>query len=553
MYRVLVVDDEPIHCRELVNMIRSLRSSYEVAEAANGVSALEILNKEEFDILITDVKMPLMDGLQLIEALGERANKIKIVILSGYDYFDYAKRAIKLGACDYLLKPVDEDIIEAMLRRVEGLLEIQIAEEKAREKLQEQLNIAYPLYIDNVMNKWVKGELGEDEAKKLDGVFQNEGYCRFFLIQAFSIESSALNDNNPNKYDEIKPYLRDIVFSHLEQFGLTLSFFLENKRVVIAGIIKSLKSEDTDYKNRLEHQLKQLADIIYEERHLKIRAGVSSSHKCMSGDFKEAYRNAYKEAVNALDYGFYKTGVVNFYDEDEAILEIDALLINDALETKIKNAVMSNDRNMAGDLVRYELRRIVENGKLPPDKILSYTEDLIFAFSNFVFHTVGKIHCDEHKAKIRQTLATCVDYLTLVRVSENLVMDIFKSAGDISKSRSSYIVQKCVDYICENLHEDLSVEVLAEKFHFNVSYFSTIFKKNTGKGLSDYITDARMHKAAQLLKMNNEKVYKIAKKVGFDDVKYFCKIFKKKFGVTPNYYRKISEAGIGEKQGVFSR
>jgi two-component system response regulator YesN len=554
MYRILVVDDEPIHRREMVNMIRSLRNSYEVAEAANGLNALEILNNEEFNIIITDVKMPLMDGLQLIEALDKRVNRIKVVILSGYDYFDYAKRALKLGACDYLLKPVDEDTIEAMLRRVEELLEIQMAGDKTREKLQEQLSIAYPVYVDNAMNKWINGELSEDEAKKLGGVFENKGYCRFILLQVSCLEANTDYNNTSNINEEMKSYLRDNVFNHLEQFGHKLSFFIENKSLIIAGSITSLECEDNDYTNRLEHQLKQLAAIIYEERHIKIKTGVSSAHNCMFSQFDanaEAYRQAYTEAVNALEYGFYKTRAVNFYSENEVIPGMNTLEISSSLETKIKNAVMSNDKNIAGEVIRNELRRVIENGKPIPDKIRSYAEELIFTFMNSVFHTLGKMHCSELTAKIKQTLATCIDYMELVKLSEYFVSDIFEAAEVISKSKSSYIVQKCVNYINEHLHEDLNVEVLADKFHFNVSYFSTIFKKNMGIGLSDYITDTRMQKAAQLLSLNNEKVYKIARKVGFCDVKYFYKIFRKKFGVTPNHYRKFSEVNINNKQGAF--
>ena len=553
MYRILVVDDEPIHRREMANIIRTLRNDYEVVEASNGINALETLNNGEFNILITDVKMPLMDGLQLIEALGEQAKKIKVVILSGYDYFDYAKRALKLGACDYLLKPIDEDTIEAMLKRVEELLEIQMAGERNRKKLQEQLNIAYPLYVDNTMNKWIREELNKDEIEKLGIIFQSEGYCRFFLIQAFGSETDICNlDVNTN--NGIKPYLRNIVINHLGQFGNILSFFVEGKRLIIAGIIISSKREDDHYKNRLEHQIKQLAATVCDKRQFRIKAGISSSHSCMSCKFddsgKEVYRKAYIEAVNALEYGFYKARTVNFYSADETILNTDTLAIDNSLETKMKDAVRNNDRNMAGEIVRNELRRIIENGKLPYDLLLSYSENLLLTFLNLIIFTVGKTQCDELTLKIEQMLANCVDYLELVRTSENLVEEIFETVGDISKDRSCYIIQKCVDYIYGHLDEELNVKVLADKFHFNASYFSTIFKKNMGKGLSDYITDIRMEKAAQLLKQSDEKIYTIAKRVGFCDVKYFYKIFRKKFGVTPSHYRKFLEVSIGEKQGV---
>ena len=538
MFKLLVVDDEPIHRRELANLIRTLRDGYEVCEADNGKDALELISRcEDFNILVTDVKMPLMDGLELIEAMGERIDKVKVVVLSGYDYFDYAKRALKLGACDYLLKPVDEDAVRTMLEKVEKLIEKQVKLDRVKNELQQQLDKTYPMYIDYTMNRLISGEAGEEEAKILEDMIKKDGHGRMFALYLYG--SGDLNTDIAEGcgQDSLKAFLRYTVHSLLKSFGHSLSFFLNGQQMITAGILKPANEEDAAYLLRLENEFYKLSEIIRQSYPVNIRIGVGNSHGCLY----EAYRAAAKEAMDALDFGFYSKAPVVFYSshQTEALSRI--FLKTGVPEALLKEAIGRHDRNKAGECFEAVTAGTLQ-GKPLPSMVKSYVKELLSTGLNLTVVYADKSFLDEINNRIKH-LSLCGDFCMLIRNAEEILEQMIQINQEMVKNKNRASVTQCLKYISEHLTEDISVDMLASRFHFNNSYFSTIFKKSTGVGLSEYIVEARMKKALQLLKNSDTKVYEVALKVGFRDVKYFCKAFKNKFGVTPNHFRRYANVG----------
>lgn len=152
MYRILLVDDEPRHRRGLAKMIKLLRPQYEVSEAKNGQEAVAMIGAGSFDIVITDIKMPMMDGLTFMETVRESIGSTKIIILSGYAYFEYAQKAVKLGAFDYILKPVNEERVNNFLCKVENKLEQERAELNEAERIKKELDLAFPTFLEVQLN-----------------------------------------------------------------------------------------------------------------------------------------------------------------------------------------------------------------------------------------------------------------------------------------------------------------------------------------------------------------------------------------------------------------
>lgn len=139
MYRLLIVDDEAIHRRGLTNMIGLLRPEYFISNAKNGLEALEYVHNNRVDIIITDIQMPIMDGLEFIERVRDSFREIKIIILSVYSNFDYARKAIALSAFEYILKPVEEESVDKVLTRVERELSLELTKKQEQENLMQQL------------------------------------------------------------------------------------------------------------------------------------------------------------------------------------------------------------------------------------------------------------------------------------------------------------------------------------------------------------------------------------------------------------------------------
>ncbi len=538
MLKLLVVDDEPIHRRELANLIRTLRSSYEVWEAENGKEALEVMNNQDFNILVTDVKMPLMDGLELIEALGERVDRMKVIVLSGYEYFDYAKRALKLGACDYVLKPIDEDAVEGMLQNVEDLIEKQMDSEKANKMLQQQLDKTYPMYIDHVMNRFTQCGNEKDEVKKVEDVFSREGQGRIFALYLYDSEGINTYANESGIRDTMKSFLRYTSHDMLKQYGHTISFFLDDPSFLMLGIMKPKVNEDTTYITGLKNVLSRLSLVVCENYQLKIRIGISGSYLCLYDNYKKAV----DEAIHALNYGFYSDEQIVLYHSEQDVLLDNTPLRTGTTEMLLRDAVSKYNKNKAWECFNEVVASISSDVKPVPTIVKGFLEETLSECLNSIVPIIEKDCLDEINKKIKE-LAFCGDFSMLKKAAREILQQMLESTQKIANDRNYFLIQKCINFVSEHYSEEINVDTLANIFHFNNSYFSTIFKKNIGVGLSDYIVDVRMQKALELLQSSSFKVYEVAQKVGYKDGKYFCKVFKNKHGVTPNYFRRYSEVG----------
>lgn len=538
MYRVLVVDDEPIHRREMAKLVRSLRNEYTVEEAENGKAALEMINNSKYNILITDVKMPVMDGLQLLESIEEKTSHMKIVVLSGYDYFEYAKGAIKFGACDYILKPVDPETVEMMLRRVEKLLKEQEENDKTRDSLRKELDVTYPVYLDYAMNRWIREELPLDNEPIIQDVIKNKGDCRILTISISDRKATASNSSTTMRKDEIKSYARNTIYDRLSAFGRNLSFFLEDKRLILAIILFSTNKINI-YADDFILELNQIASLFYEQQELIISIGISNSYKCSRHNCKTALR----EALQALEHCFYKIESICIYGIDGKFPMNNTLPDMPQFETELKDAIVQCDSERIFKCLDNFFSGLAKEARIAPDILINYTENLLISCLDTIKKSIENSDYLELSYKIRQSINQCTYLKELSETLRNLIIAIIDKFQTVLEDRNKYIIQKCIEYISGNLSEELSVETLANRFHFNPNYFSTIFKKNTGVALSYFILDMRMQKAVFLLQNSEKKIYEIAEKVGFRDVKYFCKVFKSKFGVTPNHYRIFAGKG----------
>lgn len=171
MFRVLVVDDEPRQRRILSNVIREFREEYEVLEAKNGEEALTLSMNRNIDIVFSDIRMPKMDGLSMIERISEHNPFVKIVIVSGYSDFSYAQKALDLHVYQYILKPIEEKKIWDIILQIEEDIRENSIRQKEKEVMIEQLNMLLPFYIEHLLNKWVKGEGTLAELNEVAGIF----------------------------------------------------------------------------------------------------------------------------------------------------------------------------------------------------------------------------------------------------------------------------------------------------------------------------------------------------------------------------------------------
>jgi len=499
--KLLIVDDEPIICQGLRHTIPWETLGIEViGEAYNGIQALELLNNNKVDIVLTDVKMPKMDGLALAKAIKRDHPNIHIVIISGYEEFDYAKKAIRLGVEDYLTKPVNIDELLGLMKQIT----VKIA----------------------------------DKTKNT----QTDKLYRFIN------EQEELVDFGP-PINPKKPYR--LILSQLKIYGKLIEVFGKEA-------IMQLREH---WQQKLEHALKVAGFefiSVFTQQNLFLtivyrKSGINISDdelvtlfEKFTTDWQEVLplifavannqdnlRNAYKEAQISIYHAIATKQTAVIYSE-LIIAKIDKKA-STYLEKEIINALLASDE--------VKLKAIVANWVIEAELKNEHIDQLLSQYREIklmVIRHLQSIGLTNPKVSQETNKLDLNYYNSYELLEEQFTRDMLKllmlvRENDLGKNY--WAIEKAKKYISEHYREDLKAKEIADLLHITPNYFSQMFKHETGKNFTEYINDLRMTKAKELLADTTNRVFEIAEQVGFKEYKYFAQVFKKMTGLTPTDYR----------------
>ena len=519
MYKILLVDDEEEVRTSIIKKIDWENNGFTViGDAENGRDALEKIEQFEPDVVLTDIRMPYMDGLELAAELRRTRPSVKVVIFSGYDDFEYAKQAIQLNIIEYILKPVNARELTEILGKIKMNLDDEF--DRLRGETAQRNNMQKNMVVlrENFLSKLVKGKIEknqiEHDLKEYDLPLQESNCWVCMKIN--------LGDGGAEK-DDMLLSIQGLLDNRMREWNGYVSFHRPSGLCAIVGMEK-----EGDF----SHLMTFLNDICRESRRILYQPITIGLGRIVYQI--EKIEQSYIGAREAVAYG----GIAG-----------DIIYIND-VEPRQKS-ILWLDEKMETDL-SYALRFGDE------DTILSCVENIVQLMEasggkGFQAYLISILHAilqvvQKHELDEQLVFENYKDYygvLSGVTTSEAL----FKWLSSICYSISACIanarqgttkttVQVAKRYIEENYHNsNLSLEMLCEYLHISTAYFSTVFKKEEGESYTSYLTGVRMKKAAELLKTTDEKTYEIAGKVGYDEPNYFSYVFKKRYGVSPNKYR----------------
>lgn len=531
MYRLLVVDDEELIRQGLLARLAYLGFVFEcIFEAASGNEALEILCRDAVDIVITDIRMPDMDGLTLIEKAKAKYPEMKFLLLTGYAEFAYAEKAISLGVIAYLLKPLSNQ-------------ELKEALDKIYKKIEEENRLKSIVSSSNKLQKEKSDYLLEREINELITNIEFGGEERYpYLLKEYPfivgrrsfaiyfgvihIEGESYGKGSFTKQDaDLLRFSIKNVFYEIPSAGTKL---IVNNLVNLQELYVLFAMERKEVlRDEVEHIFLKMQSIFEKKMNVLLTMGISScSDKVNQDSRKEA-----KEALNQrLLHGKHN---VYFY-EDLKMLEA--------------SHFPTSEVNM---LDHYLERRDVENVRKTVARIFS--EDLIIRYGanyirimwvrilNLILHRfdtgAGENDKTEHillgfglvdEVSTVQELAQHLDEIII----SCMVEDGAKDAN--AKNKMTLVIS----YMEEHYHENILINEMAERYGMSPNYFSATFKKETGQSAVNYLTQIRMNKAAEALVNTEDSIAEIARRVGYEDSQYFFRVFKKAMGLTPLMYRK---------------
>lgn len=520
MYSVMLVDDE-------INVIKVLRKLIDwekygfgvIADAYDGVQALEMIEKLRPDLVITDVDMPYLNGIQLVRQIAERKYECKTLLLTVYKDFQYIKSAMDCGTMGYLLKPVDEaELVESLVRIRKEL--------DGSKLLSEALHVIKERFLRSLMEGRDNYEAGGAGKSDL-GITFSEGDS--FAVMLAEIDN--VFDINPSEIDIEGVYrtVAGIVDNIANRSFSGCSFRDSMERVCVL-----LWHAD---KGKLEPELSNMAEefrsIAVKRTGLTITVGMSRVLRG-SGNLK----NLYDEAVRTLETAFLlgKNRVIShteglYFENVSDRGECGSLLI------ELCKSVENFDTSNAGKILD-RIFNIITVDKVGEKRVKELVAELFIEVGRVIRECNGDIYNVFGDAfnifdflQKRSTIREYKEWLNKV------INDSCRYIKDIKVSRPKSIVTEVIDYIRQNYHKDLTLKLLAELFYLNPLYLGQIFKKDTGESFNDFLARVRIENAVRLLKNTNLKVYEIAEKVGFKELQYYYKTFKSITGASPTAFR----------------
>ena len=520
LYRVLLVDDEEDIREGISRKMDWLGLGFSlVGEAANGQDALELAESLRPDVILTDIKMPFMDGLELCRILTDRLPAARFVVFSGFDAFEYAKQAIQMNVVEYILKPINADELSAVLRRLKDQLDQERAErrnvELLRSRYTENLPVLRELFYANLLDGHIEPGTERERAARLDIDLQGEEWA-VGLAYIGSDRRDALSTLSVQKLLE----------ESLTADRCRLTLYNDWVAVIV-----SLTESFTIYD--LIRVLDRVCTLAASYLGLTLTVGVGAPCKELSGMARSA-----AEARTALEYrSMVGRGqviyigdlepdggqVLTFEEADERTLTAAVRLGSEqevrdaaaALAGKIREANPSAGQYnlFLMELVTH-LMKMTRRSGVGVEEVFGTGFSLPIQDSALPSLEVLEGWCAERYLRLR----------TLIRRRQT------DSAGQTVETAKEYIRQHYAE-------SDLSVEKLCAYLHLSSTYFSTLFKRETGTSFTAYVTTVRMEAAAEAIRGTEEKTYLIAQRCGYEDPNYFSYVFKRHFGVTPTKYR----------------
>ncbi|HAT4125178.1 TPA: response regulator [Clostridium perfringens] len=521
MLRVLVVEDMVIIRNGIVALLKK-KYNFDVLVASNGLEAIDILNEFKVDFILTDIKMPKCDGIGLIKKIRDENLEIPIVIISGYGEFEYAEKAINMGVSGYLLKPIEDSAFEKTINKI--LKEIEdkkkqkniLEEYKGAKKVISELGTT--LLIQDAIFREI--DITEfDEVKHLKGLKFSVAILNINL-QNNEEKAFDYNDLNLVKYSAKK------IISEMDKES---NFYLIDSPNCANQIIIFFYDKD---EINLENNTYKFCQSISENLKKFIKLEVSIGISDVSSKIE---KKLYQQAEDYLQ--------MRFFRNDRNVFKYNKIKTSIITDGIIERIALIEKYIQRGDLIN--LRLIIEslfvvnvydvNPKRYISTILNEIIEIIIKLYGYdVYNLINsKIGLSRYIYEVKDTEA-------LVNFIVKFIEEIYE-IKNIKKVNNENIPVQVKKYIEKNYSEDLSVKKLAELFNVNYSYLSAIFTKEIGESVVSYITKVRIMKAKKLLENTSADIGTIAESVGYSDLQYFYRVFKKNTQKTPMAYRNITK------------
>ena len=544
MLKIFLAEDEVIVRETIKRMIPWEDLGFElVGEAADGEMALPLLLRQKPDLLITDIKMPFMDGLTLAKVAKKEIPGLKVVILSGYDDFNYAKQAINIGVEDYLLKPITKNALIERLTEIRSRYEHEKTQKEYYEKFHREMQAYEKNSSRDFFEALVSGSMDMMEIYRRSEKLGLDIVAEAYNVLIFTINCEEDFSGQREGYSEWEA----------ESLELLEEFFSENTSAMLfrcnifsyGVLIKGQKETIEENTRSCVSEIQRILDRKEQKRQWFVAAGepverlsqIQKSYYSASRAFSQRY--LYDENILYYDEmaSMEKKNVTE--DDSTYLQKVDVNALNPVILQKfLSNGLLEETENFVKDYF-YAI------GQEPLESLVfrNYvTLNVRFSVMSFLkeigcaTRTLEQEDTEDVLSESSKSLENAIAYAKKI-ISQAIAL---RDQNSGNKNRS--ILKTAVDFIDSHyMEEDMSLNKAANAANVSANHFSALFSQNMGQTFIEYLTNLRMNKAKEYLRCTSMRSSEIAGEIGYKDAHYFSYLFKKTQGMTPSDYRKARE------------
>ena len=546
MLKIFLAEDEVIVRETIKRMIPWEELGFElVGEAADGEMALPLLIRQKPDLLITDIKMPFMDGLTLAKLAKKELPELKIVILSGYDDFNYAKQAINIGVEDYLLKPITKNALIERISEIRSRYEHEKTQKEYYEKFQREMQAYEKNSSRDFFEALVRGSMDMMEVYKKAEKLGVDIVAEAYNILIFTMNSEEDFSGQKEGYSEWEAesleMLEELFSGHPSAMLFRSNIF--SYGVLLKGQKESIKEITKECVGKIQGILKRkeskrewfLAVGQPVERLSQIKKSYHTASRAFSQRYLYVENILYYDEMEMMEH---RSGQADTND-NAYLKKVDVNALNPAILQKfLSNGIQEETENFVKDYFYAIGQEPMESLVFRNYVILNVRFSVITFLKGLGCDTEGMEpeNTEEILAESGKNIESAIAY------AEKMVSQAITIRDQNSGNKNRSILKTAVDFIESHyMEEEISLNTVANVANVSANHFSALFSQNMGQTFIEYLTSLRMNKAKELLRCTGMRSSEIAGEIGYKDAHYFSYLFKKTQGMTPSDYRKVRE------------
>ncbi|NIK77174.1 two-component system response regulator YesN [Paenibacillus castaneae] len=529
MPSIIIVDDESIFRKGLRKMIGDLDPEWEIAgEARDGYEALQLIEELQPDALLTDIRMPRMDGIQLQQMIRERFPQLLCVVISGYDDFSYVQQSMRQGSRDYLMKPIEREELVKVLRLLKEKLHQQQIASSGKTHLEEQQIRQH--VSEHLVTGLLRGSVNESDLKILHtiGIDFKWPYftCMVIKLDKHSIGSDRYNVTDPSLF---QLYIQQLVQEIITRRSNGICFILSETEVVALLNITDRHKAMLNVKEIGETIRRQITTL----SNMTVTIGIGQAAEGV-----RSISHSYNEAQIALLYRLIVGG--------DKVLEYGDMVQREQLQgevnpcswEKLDQAINEGNCEQAGVAARAYVNELCMSARTP-ETVHQQLCKLLIQY----YELAGKLGLTKQWLGMKDMKAVLFDICSISsqeELMEECGLLLVRLAACIAESaivQGADPVEKSIRYIELHYAKALTLKEVADYVYLNAAYFSTLFKQRTGKSFVERLTEIRVLEAKRRMAHTDHKIAIIAEQTGFTNIRHFNRVFKNETGLSPKEYR----------------